>query len=505
MFTESEIIELLDNFDQAEQYQELIKFVDSLRPEQKTAKILSLQARACNNVYWQNTIPENRHFAERALAILTDLEDELSHDATWHFRIAYSHFYLDNKDKAKAHFQAFFDKTKDNVAQHFLQIIDFATSQNLDLITAQDKFYQQNFNTDDLAKLFVATNHYSKNEHETFVQAVQERFGEIDGVFHTEGEYDVFLIKPTDELPVYTLITCGMGASAMNVPDDEVPKFSELLIHLPPDWDFENPQNMWIVDCLQQLAKIPHRTLVFFASGHTVPFQQKIENVPFDCYLLLETTLPIDLTDKKSLSLYHVILLYPEERLFRLNNGLNILLECLDDIDLPFPPILDLKRPNSCADYQPMALGVDSLNDVYWQFNNRKFTSFGDFWSDFYTYHQTFNQTQILDNFSPTAIASFHEIYIVYRAYLTNTNVLNENETLLSSTNFDEDEMEVEILLKVGGLDEDHIGVLEILYCIHQSLSNKDLGDHVFFEGLELDEDLTGQYQKTVYRLLLGS
>lgn len=508
MFTESEIIEQLDSLHQAERFQDLVNFVDSLRPEQKTAKILGLQARACNNIYWQETIPENRHFAERALSILLDLESELSHEASWQFRIAYAYFYLGDKDKAEYHFKISNDIEPFDIAVEFINIIHFARENDLEVPFAQDIYYEQQSgeNEDFFDMTTLPSANYSQSEQETFLESIQEKFGGISGVFRAENECEIFLIKPSDDIPVHTLISFGMGATAMAVPDDSVPKFAELLLHLPADWDFQNPDNMWVIEGLQRLAKLTTKLQTFVTGGHTIPFAEKIDNVPFDCYLLVENLEQMRISDEKNLQIYHVMLLYPEERLFKLNNGISALFECFDDVDLPFPPILDLKRPNSCPEYQPMALGVESLDNILWRFDQTEYSSLMNFWQALQDYHQDIDCMEKLDKFEPFEIACQGEVYVVYDTYLTNTNVLNENETLLTPANFDdEDEIEAEILLKIVGHDKSYIGMLELLYYIHDNLTNKELGDHVFFEGLELDEQLTKQYQKNVYRVLLGS
>lgn len=502
MFTESEIIELLDNFDKAEQYQELVQFVDNLRPEQKTPTILSLQARACNNVYWQNTTPENRHFAERALAILTDLESELSHESSWHFRIAYSYFYLNDIQKAEHHFQKSNEIKHHDVASEFLAIIAYAKENHLDLLTAQDKFWEQdNDDADDLDNSFT----YLEQEYAEFEKAVEEFFGEIHGVFRAEDECNVVLIPPSDDLPVYTLLTFGMGAFEMQVPDDSVPKFAELLIHLPPDWDFDNQENRWVIDWLQRIAKMPSYLNTFFAHGHTIPIGNLIANTPYDCFMLLDILKQIQITDEKSVQIYHVMPIFPEETLFKLNNGSEALMDCFNDIDLPFPPILDLNRPNSCPEYQPMALGVESLDNILWRFDQTEYSSLMNFWQALQDYHQDIDCMKKLEKFEPSEIACHGEIYIVYEAYINGLAQLTENETLLYDVEFDGEYEEVTILLKITGYDPKHIGTLELLYYIHENLANKDLGDHVFFEGLAFDEALTQTYQKPVYQLLLGS
>ena len=34
---------------------------------------------------------------------------------------------------------------------------------------------------------------------------------------------------------------------------------------------------------------------------------------------------------------------------------------------------------------------------------------------------------------------------------------------------------------------EDHFGAIELLQWIHNSLANKELGDHIFFEGFTIE------------------
>ena len=66
---ENEIITALKAWDDEDNFIPIIELVDALPQVQQTPQILSEQARACNNVYWLNKIPENIPYLERALSI----------------------------------------------------------------------------------------------------------------------------------------------------------------------------------------------------------------------------------------------------------------------------------------------------------------------------------------------------------------------------------------------------------------------------------------------------
>ena len=88
---------------------------------------------------------------------------------------------------------------------------------------------------------------------------------EFENVFHElvspDIHVDICVVPPSKERDYYTLVTMGMGAHRMNVPE-ELAEYklerAELAIALPPDWkmDEESMKEMcirdrdWITPCI---------------------------------------------------------------------------------------------------------------------------------------------------------------------------------------------------------------------------------------------------------------
>lgn len=74
-------------------------------------------------------------------------------------------------------------------------------------------------------------------------------------------------MNSTEERNFYTLITGGMGAYLMNVPEEyEMDRKAELMINLPPDWQVKNQGEEWYLPIrwLKTLAKLPISSKIHF-------------------------------------------------------------------------------------------------------------------------------------------------------------------------------------------------------------------------------------------------
>ena len=86
--------------------------------------------------------------------------------------------------------------------------------------------------------------YYSEEERESLEEYIQENIGEFDEVLHElvspDIHCDIYIVKPTPERNYYTLVTGGMGAYAMNVPDGfNGSPYAEMCINLPPTWNLK--------------------------------------------------------------------------------------------------------------------------------------------------------------------------------------------------------------------------------------------------------------------------
>lgn len=87
---------------------------------------------------------------------------------------------------------------------------------------------------------------YSSHEMQTVEDHIIKHFGSISRIIPVEESENldlrIFVIEPTKERDFYTLITCGMGAYKMELPDDfkdtDLDRM-ELLTYLSPDWNMD--------------------------------------------------------------------------------------------------------------------------------------------------------------------------------------------------------------------------------------------------------------------------
>ncbi len=92
------------------------------------------------------------------------------------------------------------------------------------------------------------------------------------------GDLTLLHVPPTPDRPFHTLVSCGLSAAPMAVPDDqaEVPTFAELMLLLPFQWPvdeagFQHPATAWPLRVLASIASFPHTQNAWLAAGHSLP------------------------------------------------------------------------------------------------------------------------------------------------------------------------------------------------------------------------------------------
>lgn len=110
---------------------------------------------------------------------------------------------------------------------------------------------------------------------------IVEHFGPIEGEIPvpTEGGLLTLLhVPPSPDRPFHTLVTCGLSAEAMAVPDDQpdLPRFAELLLLLPFQWPvdeagIQHPRTAWPLRVLASVASFPHAQGAWLGAGHSLP------------------------------------------------------------------------------------------------------------------------------------------------------------------------------------------------------------------------------------------
>jgi len=198
---------------------------------------------------------------------------------------------------------------------------------------------------------------YTEEEMEAVEGHIEQYFGEVENVFHElvspDIHVDICIVPPTEERDYYTLVTMGMGAHRMNVPE-ELAEYklerAELAIALPADWKLDQESMKdekwyWPIRLLKSLARLPINCDSWLGHGHTVENRE-----PFaDNTKLCTATLigPQDTEDGsevctlpggEEVNFYQVIPLYEDELDYKLEHDVDALLNKMRGISFVVNP-----------------------------------------------------------------------------------------------------------------------------------------------------------------------
>ena len=198
---------------------------------------------------------------------------------------------------------------------------------------------------------------YTEEEMEAVEGHIQQYFGKVENVFHElvspDIHVDICMVPPTEERDYCTLVTMGMGAHRMNVPEELVEyklERAELAIALPADWKLDQESMKdekwyWPIRLLKSLARLPINCDSWLGHGHTVENRE-----PFaDNTKLCTATLigPQDTEDGsevctlpggEEVNFYQVIPLYEDELDYKLEHDVDALLNKMRGISFVVNP-----------------------------------------------------------------------------------------------------------------------------------------------------------------------
>ena len=198
---------------------------------------------------------------------------------------------------------------------------------------------------------------YTEEEMEAVEGHIQQYFGKVENVFHElvspDIHVDICMVPPTEERDYCTLVTMGMGAHRMNVPEELVEyklERAELAIALPADWKLDQESMKdekwyWPIRLLKSLARLPINCDSWLGHGHTVENRE-----PFaDNTKLCTATLigPQDTEDGsevctlpggEEVNFYQVIPLYEDELDYKLEHDVDALLDKMAGISFVVNP-----------------------------------------------------------------------------------------------------------------------------------------------------------------------
>ena len=192
---------------------------------------------------------------------------------------------------------------------------------------------------------------YTEEEMEAVEGHIQQYFGKFENVFHElsspDIHVDICVVPPSEERDYYTLVTMGMGAHRMNVPE-ELAEYklerAELAIALPGNWklkreDLKNERWYWPIRLLKTLARLPIASDTWLGFGHTMDNEEDFAKDTKLCAAIL--TGPQDTEDGsevcilpsgEEVNFYQVIPLYREELEYKMEHDADALLDKMDGI-----------------------------------------------------------------------------------------------------------------------------------------------------------------------------
>ena len=221
---------------------------------------------------------------------------------------------------------------------------------------------------------------YDPEEMEAVQRFIETSFGPVEHIFHelvsTDIHVDICLIPPGEERDCHTLVTIGMGAHRMRVPEELKEQHlerAELAIVLPPDWklDQESLQDerwYWPVRLLKALARLPIACDTWLGWGHTMEHQGAFAESTDLCGAILVSPQqiqgsgePCTLPSGEEVNFYQVIPLYADEMLFKQTYSAAELLERMEDVSF----VVDPSRPHA-VDETEVSCARPVMDDGDW-------------------------------------------------------------------------------------------------------------------------------------------
>ena len=183
-----------------------------------------------------------------------------------------------------------------------------------------------------------------------------EHFGPVDPLLlieiaPTEPQVTVHFIPADASRKCVTLFTTGLAEAEMKAPDEEGAadfRYAELFLQLPADWkyrEYEDPRYAWPIHWMRTIARYPVAAdawlggpATIFAAGEPLGPELK-----FDSWLLMAER-KFAAHDGRTVQLYRLTPLYPEERELEDREGIGALLRAFDKHGTPF--VIDPNRRN---------------------------------------------------------------------------------------------------------------------------------------------------------------
>ena len=309
-----------------DEHEKILEEIDQISREFWDYEVTCLYARALNN---------SRQY-EEALRLLVTVKTLGKNDAVWNFRIGYSLYFLGKEEEASEYIKRAIDlgDTSEDARTLLAACLDEAKHR---------KGKAEKYNPEI----------YSEEDMDALERHIEDHFGSFKNVFHEiaspDIHVDIIIIEPTPERDYYTLLTLGMGARKMNVPE-ELGEYhlerAELMVCLPPNWkldDLSDEKWYWPLRWLKKLARLPGENNTWLGWGHTIPNGAPLaEDTCLSALLLIypgafgEGSFECELPSGGDVNFYQMIPIHKEELEYKLRNNAEALLNLMNDEDLDY-------------------------------------------------------------------------------------------------------------------------------------------------------------------------
>ncbi|MDR1625374.1 MAG: suppressor of fused domain protein [Spirochaetia bacterium] len=330
------LVSKIRKWHEAGEHEKIVRALEEIPETGRDYGLAGFYARALNNL--------GRY--EEALGVLLGFAQDGKEDGIWHFRVGYSLYYLGREAEASVYFQKAVDYGDDG--EDTRQFLEASRGE------AEAKA-QQGSRRPEI---------YTEEEMDCIQAHVGRYFGNNKNVFHElvspDIHVDILAIEPGKKHDYYVLVTMGMGAHRMNVPED-LKEYrlgrAELLVCLPPDWRLDEEamkdENWyWPLRWLKIMARLPGEQDTWLGWGHTVPNDGPFaENTRFTAMMLVgpgafgEKSLKCEMPDGSFVNFYQMVPLYEEEVQFKLKTNAELLLKLFDNKSME---CVDIHRQNAC-------------------------------------------------------------------------------------------------------------------------------------------------------------
>lgn len=346
-----EFLAQIEKWNDMEKFSKCIKALEDIPEAEQDYDMVMLQVRAYENyaILGDNgeepEDDEKERALNKALELLESIREAGESQAGWNKRMAYAYQYLvEQEEKAIEYAKRWAELDPEDSSA--VAVIN-ECNEELEKRKIKCESCCDDDNDDNKS---IAPEMYSEDEIDIIEKHIEHYYGNFEFVFHEKVSpdihVDICLIPPSEECNWYTLVTMGMGAHLMNVPNqlkEEQLERAELVICLPEYWKLDkehlkDEKWYWPIRLLKELARFPGENNTWLGWGHTVSYDGPLSYTTELCASILinppcgnvggnTCTLP----DGEEVNFYQVIPLYRDELEYKLKNGTQKLLDKMND------------------------------------------------------------------------------------------------------------------------------------------------------------------------------